>query len=1072
MKNSIVHILRLAVFALPALTGRMPAAEPDPDGILRQPIPDKLVVLTFDDGPLSGYTEVAPVLKTCGFGGSFYVCDFDSFNTRKDWYMTWRQMKALAEDGFEIGNHSKGHGSGLDAMLNMEDELLAHHVPKPITIAWPLYQANPPANPEFSANGYLFARGGHSRPYRPTVDHPLDIPSLGGGTLEEFVKSVRQAAGGRIVTICFHGVPDMEHPAVSLEPAVFKVMMQYLMDNHYKVIALRDLAEYIDPVKAAKLPPTANDFKATAPVVLATEDKPIGAVVSSDILEFRFPDQAPAAMVRTHLKATVPYGTDVTVLAPHIKVSEGVTVVPASGVARDFTTPQTYTATGKDGTAKVYTAAVKQVAASAGKDMLTFSLEGQASVAIAGTRIGISVPAATEVTKFAPTFTLSPFARVVPASGTARNFSTPQTYTVTAQDGSWQLITVKLVKNGQPNAFSWNGTAAGNWSDASMWTNYLGTGVAPMPAGRPDYILSFKQSGNYVVTNDLSEGFQLNHLVLGDGGGGLTLAGNGITFTNNIAGGVPPVIGAGKCQRINLDVAINLAHDLSVNTVHDKDPNCFVIFNGVVSGAGALTLNSFGDPDVAGANFHDVHWGILEINNSNTYRGGTTVSGGRISVKKLNGLGTGPVTLDHYGRLSSESALANPLIINSGTLFQCAWGGPITLNGIASFIGNCTIHGDMSGCGGLTLLGTNGTYLNMVPGGTVTLQGTNTYTGPTTVFPGTLIVNKATGLYDADPARWTPANIVVSQAATLRLNAGGPGEFTGPQISTLLAKLTTGVNHNGLMAGSTFCLDTANATGTVRLAGDIADGKGPGGGPFVFTRCGGGTLQLSGKNTYTGQTIMEGGTLRVTSLNSVVNGKASSSLGAPTNIETGEIVIGSGDGECTLIYAGTGETSDRVINLAGRVATVTFEQAGTGLLKLTSDFVISGYGANKTIVLRGDTAGAGEIAGNIANPHDRAGKATTALTKSGTGTWTLSGINSHTGPTTVTQGTLAIANARGLGDNAEVLVADGALLELKFKGELIVHKLTLGGSVQAAGKYGAANAPRFIEGTGSLMVRP
>ena len=186
------------------------------------------------------------------------------------------------------------------------------------------------------------------------------------------------------------------------------------------------------------------------------------------------------------------------------------------------------------------------------------------------------------------------------------------------------------------------------------------------------------------------------------------------------------------------------------------------------------------------------------------------------------------------------------------------------------------------------------------------------------------------------------------------------------------------------MAGSVFCLDTANANEPVTVSADIADSKGPGGGAFVLKKCGAGTLQLSGKNTYTGQTILEGGTLSVASLNSVVKGKRSSSLGAPTNMENGEIVFGSGDGDCTLIYTGTGETSDRVMNLAGKNSTVTFDQSGTGLLKLTSTFVISGYGASKTIVLKGDTAGTGEIAGNIANPYDRAGKATTAVTKSGT----------------------------------------------------------------------------------------
>ena len=107
----------------------------DPAGILKKPIPDKLIVLTFDDGPLSGYTVAAPILKSHGFGGSFYVCDFDSFQTRKDWYLTFRQMKAMADGGLEIGNHSAGHFSGFGAMMGMEDELLAHNVPRPKTIA-------------------------------------------------------------------------------------------------------------------------------------------------------------------------------------------------------------------------------------------------------------------------------------------------------------------------------------------------------------------------------------------------------------------------------------------------------------------------------------------------------------------------------------------------------------------------------------------------------------------------------------------------------------------------------------------------------------------------------------------------------------------------------------------------------------------------------------------------------------------------------------------------------------------------------------------------------------------------
>jgi autotransporter-associated beta strand protein len=315
----------------------------------------------------------------------------------------------------------------------------------------------------------------------------------------------------------------------------------------------------------------------------------------------------------------------------------------------------------------------------------------------------------------------------------------------------------------------------------------------------------------------------------------------------------------------------------------------------------------------------------------------------------------------------------------------------------------------------------------------------------------------------------------VHKAATLRLSVGGPGECTGEQVGTFLRNLTTSINRNGLMGGSVFVTDTANAKESVTISADITDSKGPGGGAFLMKKCGAGTLHLSGNNTYTGQTILEGGALKVSSLNSFTKGKGKpgSSLGAPKDIEAGEIVIGKdkGDGDCALIYTGTGETSDRVMNLAGKKSTVTFDQSGTGLLKLTSTFVISGYGADKTIALKGDTAGTGEIAGALVNPYDRAGKATTALTKSGTGTWTLSGTNSYTGPTKVTQGTLALANERSLGPNTDVTIGAGATLELNFKGQVRVGKLTLDGKQQPAGAYSATNSPAFIKGTGVLVVR-
>ena len=934
MKTS--HIALLCAIALPALACGQTAVAPDPNGVLRKPIPDRLVVLTFDDAPASHATIVAPLLKPLGFGGSFYVCAFDSFKTRKDWYMTWRQMKALNDEGFEIGNHTVGHGGGMDNYLAMEDELFANNGPKMTTVCWPLYGAVWDICPELAKRGYTFGRGGHERPYRPSVDHPFDVPSYtihDRVPLETFVKQAQQACQGRVVVYCFHGVPDMEHSSVGLDPATFKVMMQYLKDNHYKCIAMRDLAEYIDPAKAMKLPPTANEVKAEEPFLTNKDDKPCGAVVK--------------------------------------------------------------------------------------------------------------------------------VAKATPEPDTKPAASKPQG--VVAAD----IASVKALNSAKPNVFTWSKAQDGGWSDGSKWSNNLSNGSAPVVAGQADYVLNFNEAGKYAVTQDLDEAFVINQLNLRVGqGNALNLTGKGIRFA-----GLQPGINQSSIfteDRINLP--IDLTTDVTVNSYlnNGSSPAGRLIIAGLITGTGGLIVNGFGPLHI--------------INSANTYSGGTIINSGTLAMDswsngKPGTLGAGPVTLNDGATLAPCGGICtNALILNGGTLEgNFTWNAPIALNGNTEIAGyNLNLNnesGGISGPGGLTEIGIEGAF-GRNNFGTVYLWGANTYAGPTTVRMAKLFLKKAAALYNADTAQWTPAKISIHPGATLVLSVGGPGEFTGEQIGTLLKNLTAAVKNNGLMAGSILCLDTSNAKDPVTVSANIEDSKGPGGGAFLIKKCGAGTLQMSGRNFYTGQTILESGALSISSFNSFAKGKgaASSSLGTPRDVEAGEIVIGEEgkEGEGSLIYTGTGESSDRVVNLAGKKSTVTFDQSGTGLLRLTSTFVLSGYGADKTIVLKGDTAGRGEIAGNLFNPHDRAGKATTEVTKSGTGAWTLSGVNKYTGPTTVKQGTLCIAKATGLGDQTDVHISAGAMLELGFAGEMHVGKLYLDGKLQPAGTYNAGNTPKYLKGKGTL----
>lgn len=74
---------------------------------------------------------------------------------------------------------------------------------------------------------------------------------------------------------------------------------------------------------------------------------------ATDILTFTLADQTGAATINAtnHTVAIeVDYTADITALAPTITLSHGATIIPASGTARDFTSPVPYTVTALDGT--------------------------------------------------------------------------------------------------------------------------------------------------------------------------------------------------------------------------------------------------------------------------------------------------------------------------------------------------------------------------------------------------------------------------------------------------------------------------------------------------------------------------------------------------------------------------------------------------------------------------------------------------------------------------------------------------------------------------------------------------
>ena len=441
-------------------------------------------------------------------------------------------------------------------------------------------------------------------------------------------------------------------------------------------------------------------------------------------------------------------------------------------------------------------------------------------------------------------------------------------------------------------------------------------------------------------------------------------------------------------------------------------------------------------------NWSDPKWsgGSTWISGSNalfSVAGGGTVTAGTESVGSISFANTTGYTITG-GTLTRSSAS-----IVAGTALQVN-----------------TINSVLAGSTGLTKTGL----------GQITLGGLNTYTGATTISTGTVSINTIAnsginsslgqgGIVGAGAIvfaanttlRYTGAsattnrgitasgNGIVDVAAgqtltmgdvllsggniTVGATGGGGGTLILGNVTLTASKNINTVTgsaecNNFSMAANNTTFDTSTGVGTGTTVRGVVSGSG------TVSKSGssvGGYLTLLGPNTYTGQTLIVRGNVNVTSLNSINGGTpllASSSLGAPTDIAKGTIKLGASTQTplASLTYTGTGETTDRVIDLGGTTSGGTLDQSGTGLLKFTSfngttnTFTASGNGV-KTLTLQGSTAGTGEIAAAIVNSTSA-----TNLTKNGTGTWTLSGANTYTGTTSVSAGTLRIGGSGTLGN--------------------------------------------------------
>ncbi|MEY4242840.1 MAG: hypothetical protein RLZZ245_425 [Verrucomicrobiota bacterium] len=318
-------------------------------------------------------------------------------------------------------------------------------------------------------------------------------------------------------------------------------------------------------------------------------------------------------------------------------------------------------------------------------------------------------------------------------------------------------------------------------------------------------------------------------------------------------------------------------------------------------------------------------------------------------------------------------------------------GSVILANNLAvaqnSTTGNLTIDRPITGAFALTKTGN----------GTLTLTNTNTYTGTTTIQNGTLALDGA-----ANRLAVAGAVVLGGTGTTGKLVLGG----TTPAGQTLTALTTTGSGGSVVGGNAALSALTLNIASSNTFDGTLG-GAGTNENTLALTKQGVGTLTLSNTiNTFTGQVLVDAGTIQVTKL-------ANTGTASSTGAGTASIRLGN-TATATLEYIGTTDSStNRQIQVGNNAANTSgatiLNNSASGKLTFTNaNFIAQATAAATTarvLTLGGSyTGSANEIQGVIKDNT----AAAVSLIKTGASTWQLSAANTSTGATTVSDGILQL----------------------------------------------------------------
>lgn len=252
--------------------------------------------------------------------------------------------------------------------------------------------------------------------------------------------------------------------------------------------------------------------------------------------------------------------------------------------------------------------------------------------------------------------------------------------------------------------------------------------------------------------------------------------------------------------------------------------------------------------------------GLLTVSNTNKFTGQLTVEAGTLAVSSNNNasvagpLGNSalPVIL---GAAGSTGTLEYTSISTNSTTkpFTMAASGEGVFQ-VDNTNANLTLSGNLGGSGGMRKTGA----------GTLALSGANNV-GITTVSVGTMQIVKKAALYNGTAGSWSPANIVVESNAVFAVNVGDTGEFSMSDLTNLLdnAHLGGSTATKGLKSGAVLGIYVTNAVAAQTYGTSITN-MNNGTNRLGFIKQGSGTLNLAAAASYTGGTIVDGGTLSLT----------------------------------------------------------------------------------------------------------------------------------------------------------------------------------------------------------------